>query len=48
MDVMASSSSFSNDGRMGKKKKKKKKPHKHTHSYEIFSNEDCVMLPSPR
>jgi hypothetical protein len=25
MDVMASSSSFSNDGRMGKKKKKKKK-----------------------
>jgi len=35
MDVMASSSSFSNDGRMGKKKKKKKK-HIHTHTATKF------------
>jgi hypothetical protein len=35
MDVMASSSSFSNDGRMGKKKKKKKN-HIHTHTATKF------------
>jgi hypothetical protein len=35
MDVMASSSSFSNDGRMGKKKKKKKN-HINTHTATKF------------